>query len=430
MTRRSSSWGAALALSVLLCLGPTGCRGDSPATDSSLSPNTTAATTASTGSADSSPLSTVAARASGEATLSKAVSWLEAAPTRVDFGPYSVTYGGAGQVAELTTSPTATGEPMTAGTWWWSGDSDYYIDEGDGAVRHVTPEMAMRMRQTAYPQAESGVQCIALVRLLLDPHRLLKLSTVTDASALPDGGWTLVAEARVPDLVGLDLSADDLARYFGMVSAVQSTLVVAGDGAIRSMSTQEVGLEVGVVGYSFTRVDTEPALPSLWSDLDQVTLQAALDEGWRAAVADAAKDVDFTIYSLGDSYEDWVIQTVHVEVGLDVMLHYGTPRETGSGGTTAGAGRPRAEDGFILFEYSASNVPESEKPFVADKTLVAKSGEGDAAYSVYTTAKGLPGRAILVKKGGTYISITRTGKGGADVTELLLAVATALRSVD
>ena len=353
---------------------------------------------------------------------------MEAEPTQVSFGPYSVTYGPSAKVAELTVSPNPEGEPVFSGTWWWSGDTDYYFQEGEGSAKHVTPEMAMRMGKATYPGADLGVGYLVMMRFLFDPHRLLTLSKVTNSSEQPDGSWKIDAQVSVRDLVAPDLSDAELAHYLGPVSAVRTTLEVGQDGTIRSMSTQEEGLEdAGVSSLVFTRTSKAPTLPTEWDDLDQVTLSAARDEGWRANVADAAAYVDFPVYSLGDSYEGRVVRLVHVEVGLDMLVEYAEPQSTASTVT-----RPRtAPDGYLLFEYSASNVPESEKRFVANKTLIKTAGQGDGAYTVYKTAKGLPGRSILVKKGETYISIDRIAeKATGDATEELLATAAALRRAE
>ena len=85
--------------------------------------------------------------------------------------------------------------------------------------------------------------------------------------------------------------------------------------------------------------------------------------------------------------------------------------------------------GYVLFEYSVSDVPASERPFVAKKTLIESAGEGEQDYSVYKTAKGAPGHSILVRRGGTYISVDSFGASG-DITDKLLAVAAALQRAE
>ena len=411
MMRRSASWTLTLVLLlVLLCAGLIGCKREPSATSSSLASSTS---------------TTIAL--SGQDVLSRAVAWMEAEPTQVSFGPYSVTYGPSAKVAELTVSTSPEGEPVFSGTWWWSGDTDYYWQEGEGSTKHVTPEMAMSMTKATYPGADLGVGYLVMVRFLFDPHRLLTLSKVTNSSEQPDGSWKIDAQVSVRDLVALDLSDAELARYLGPVSAVRTMLEVEQDGTIRSMSTQEEGLDAGASTLVFARTSKAPTLPTEWDDLDQVTLQGARDEGWRGKVADAAPYVDFPVYFLGDSYQGRVVRLVHIDVGLDMLVEYAEPQSTGS--TVA---RPRtAPDGYLLFEYSASNIPESEKRFVANKTLIKTAGQGDGAYTVYKTAKGLPGRSILVKKGETYISIDRIAeKATGDATEELLAAAAALRRAE
>ena len=190
-------------------------------------------------------------------------------------------------------------------------------------------------------------------------------------------------------------------------------------------------VNAGVSSLVFARTNKVPALPTTWDDLDQVTLQTARDEGWRGNVADAAPYVDFPVYFLGDSYEGRVVRLIHVEAGVDVRVEYDEPQDPASTASTARRPGMEAPDGYLLFEYSAADVPESEKRFVANKTLIKTAGQGDEAYKVYKTAKGLPGRSILVKKGETYISIDRIAEMATeDATKELLAAAAALRRAE
>ncbi len=371
---------------------------------------------------------------SGQELLDRAVAWIEAAPTEVTFGPYpyTVIYSRGAAIGRLTLPASVQGEPIVP--WpncWWAADTDYYFGDKEGPTKHVTPAMAMSMRTAPYSGGgtNSGISSLVIIRCFADPHRLLAKSEATSAAEETDGTWKIAATTTARALVDLDLPVDELARYIGPDFALDTTLEVGKDGSIRSMSMKPDHSETDVWTYVWTRIDEEPALPQAWVDLDDYTLQKELESGWRASPSDAAQDVDFPVYWLGDSYGDVPLRWVHVEVGRYVLLEYGTGRNPA---TAASAGQTTStvtDEGYILFEYSESQVPESEKQFVADKTLLATVGEGSDTYSVYTTAKGKPGRSVLVKKGETYISIDLTGGGTGDATNALLAAAAALQRV-
>jgi hypothetical protein len=379
-----------------------------------------------------SPTSTSIAT-SGQKVLARAVVWIEAAPTKVTFGPYAVIYGRAAKVAELTVATHTEGEPMFSGTWWWSADTDYYFQEAEGPPEHVTPEMAISMRQAAYPDGEIGVMYLVMLRFALDPHRLLALSQVTAAAEDQDGTWRIEAEATTSDLVGANLSDAELGRYSPPIPLLRTTLEIGRDGNIHSMSMVDPTTP-GWAGwtYAWSRVSEGPTLPASWVDMDKATLQDARDSGWRASPADAAKDASFPVYWLGESYEGLPLRGVRVNrlnKDLYVLLEYNVIRSAPDASGKATSTSLPAE-GYVLFQYSESNVPGSEKRFVENKTLIKTAGQGEDAYSVYKTAKGAPGRSILVKRGETYISIDRTGGGTGDVTEGLLGAAAALRRAE
>jgi len=201
-------------------------------------------------------------------------------------------------------------------------------------------------------------------------------------------------------------------------------------GLVLLLSASQPTAEAG--SYVFARTDKEPRLPDTWVDMDSSLLQSALDMGWRENPADAAKDVDFTVYFLGDSYQGLPLGRVYLfqNDGVQVLFGYyrveSAPLD-GSGKVTTTNPSP---EGYKLLEFSESDVPRGEQDFVANKTLVKTGGRGDEAYSVYKTAKGEPGRSILVEKGGTYIHMERMGSGTADATEELLAAAAALQTVE
>ena len=61
--------------------------------------------------------------------------------------------------------------------------------------------------------------------------------------------------------------------------------------------------------------------------------------------------------------------------------------------------------------------------------LIKSVGEGDQAFCLYETAKGAPGRSIVVRRGDTYISVDSSG-ATRDITDKLLAVAPALQRTE
>jgi len=364
--------------------------------------------------------------------LGRALAWIEASPTKVTLGAYTLIYGKSAKVAELRITGKVSGEPVIWGTWWWSDGTDYYFDDSQGAPKRLTPEMAMRMSKAIYPGAEMGPFYLVVLRVGADPYRLLAHSKVTSAAQQQDGAWKLELEASVRDLVSLDIPDAELTQMVGPSPVIRTALEVGNDGTIRSMSVTRGQPTAEAGSYVFERTDAEPTLPDTWVDMDTSLLQSALDFGWRESPADAAKDVDFTVYSLGDSYQGLPRGRVNLfqNDGVQVLFGYYRVESApvdGSGKVTTTNPSP---EGYKLLEFSESDVPRGEQDFVADKTLIKTGGQGDDAYSAYKTAKGKPGRSILVEKGGTYIFIERMGSGTADATEELLAAAAALRIVE
>jgi hypothetical protein len=365
------------------------------------------------------------------------LSWIKQGNTQVKFGDYTVTYGDQATVGQLTYAPSSnTGEPLIDQPCWWRDDSDYYTKDPDGATVHVSVAMATAMGGQRYPQASTGAQYVGVIRLIGDPYRLLRLAKVQGA-AVPeaDSTWSLTGATTVGEVFGADLprsqtgfNGDELA------SALTVTLTVKADGTPVSITVTTNEIE-GVGHYTWSKVSTPPALPTAWVELDTKTLAAAEQEGWRNTPQDAAKDVDFTVYSWDDSYQGAALQTIHVEPGSSVLLDYPAARvQSSAPGTSTIGVRPR---GWVLFEYSAHHIPPDQKGAVANKRLLKSVGRGVDAYSLYTFGASPLGSTILVRRGDTYISIQATGTGlratdaaSAELTQELYAAATALRLVD
>jgi hypothetical protein len=414
--------GIAAVLAVLLVVGAS-CAG--PSAEGS------AASTPTSGSS----ATTISSGPTAQELLDRAVAWIEAAPTQVIFGPDTVTYAPGAAVAALTRDPKDTGEFLVP--WpnaWWSDGTDYYFQDSTGPPSHLTPEMAQAMSGEGYSEALTGVMALVTLRAFADPHRLLALSKATQATKNADGTWTLSAEVSELDLVALagvlaGLSSEVASRYVDSSLILRSTLELGQEGDIRSM-TVAFGDDADTLSYSWSRAEGMPELPGVWVELDDAMLQRALESGWRATVAKAAADLDFPAYSLGDSYLGVALRSIHVEEGSSLLLEYGLGT-TGAAATTTSS-QPRtatASGGFVLFEYSATNVPESEKGFVASKTLLENLEHDGRVFTVYTTAKGQPGRSILVRVGDTYVSLDRSGGGSGNATEELLEAVMGLQAV-
>ena len=355
--------------------------------------------------------------------LARALTWIEAEPSQVVFGPYTVHYDRGAVSARLMMGDEAEGEPIVPWDCWWSARGNYYYLTEDGSFYRVTAPMAESMREAGYPGAEEGLLAVVTMNLFADPHRLPQRAEVVSPPQAGDGGlWTIEAAVEGTDLVDLALPAEDLARYTEGVR-YDLELRVRPDGAIESVAGR-AGITETHTTYQWRRVAHGPDMPGDWVDLDQATLEKALREGWRASPADAAADVGFPVFWLGESYQGLIPRSTHVEGDRTVLIEYASEVTTqAADGSTTTTLSPA---GYILFQYSEDDVPESEKPFVAEKTLIGEFGDGADRYSVYRTAKGQPGRSILVKRGETYISIDATRSGG-DVTERLLTAAAALR---
>ncbi len=379
--------------------------------------------------------------------LEKALTWIEAAPTKVTFGPYTIAYGAQAKVAEVTVDPHPSGEPLLSGPVWWSSDTDYYIQDGTGGPpQHVTPSMAQEMSTQTYPGASSGASLLAILRMVFDPHRLLQKSLVTKAAKEADGTWDLEATITARDLIGLDIPDQILLAGTGISPSkvLRTTLKLGADGGIHAMSTLFSDSASDATNYVWARSSTEPSLPSASVEMDQTLRQSAFLGGWRASLADAAKDIGFPVYSLGETYLGLSLRLIHVELTykptIALLLEYdpgqkaaplGTATTVAAGETTTSgaSGESLAPGGFVLFEYPDSNVPDGEKSFVAKKILLKTVSHGGETYSIYTTPKGKPGRSILVKAGTTYVSIERSGGGTGDATDELVAAAEALQRV-
>jgi hypothetical protein len=284
--------------------------------------------------------------------------------------------------------------------------------------------MAEDMLTATYPEAEAGVLAVATINMFADPHRLLSEAQPVGEPQPGEGGASSIrVNVSGEDLIGLSLPADLLARYTAGVR-YDLEASVAPDGAIIGMTAAWAGATEEPLTYEWTRTTDEPVLPGTWVDLDQATLEKALREGWRASPADAAADVDFPVFWLGESYEGLSPRLTHADRDGWVLIEYGGVLAQGTaGGSTTTTLSPA---GYILFQYSADDVPESEKSFVAEKTLIGEYGAAAESYAVYRTPMGQPGRSVLVKMGETYVSISAT-QGGGDVTEQLLRAAAALR---
>ena len=355
--------------------------------------------------------------------LAQALTWIEAEPSQVVFGPYTVHYDRGAASARLMMGDEAHGEPIVPWPCWWSAKGSYYYLTEDGSFYRVTAPMAESMRKAGYPGAEEGLLAVVTMNLFADPHRLLQRARAVSPPQAGEGGlWTIEVAVEGTDLVDLALAAEDLARYTEGVR-YDLKLRVATRWGDRKHDCWVGGNHRGAHDLRVAPSRDGPDMPGDWVDLDQATLEKALREGWRASPADAAADVGFPVFWLGESYEGLTPRSTHL-TGRAVLIEYASVVTTQAAGESTTTTLSPA--GYILFQYSEDDVPESEKPFVAEKTIVGEFGDGTDRYSVYRTAKGQPGRSILVKRGETYISITAT-RAGADVTEQLLAAAAALQ---
>jgi hypothetical protein len=377
-------------------------------------------------------MTTDASSAEGAALLAKCLAWIQEGNTRVKFGDYTITYGEQARIGQLDyVYAPGGGEPIIGQPCWWAGDTDYFFQDQEGPPIHVSTKMAMAMNSKTYPGASLGVPEIGLIRTIGDPYRLLRLAKVHGpAKALPNSDWSLVAETTFAELVGTDLPPDQAQRIMGDLNGkVSIALEVKPDGTPVSM-TWSLGAQSVGGRYSWSKSATPPSLPRAWVDMDKDSQTTAEQEGWRATPADAAKAVDFPVYSLGGSYRGAVLHTIHVEEHLDVLFIYTGPRgQAGSGASTTNTNTPPAH-GWSLFEYSESKIPRGDENLVANKHLIKTVGTGDDAYSIYTIGVLPVSKSILIKRGSTYISIEATGNVTGDITEELYAAATALQRVE
>ena len=448
-----------LAVAVVSCSQGPRTQGPVSAADSSTSAPSTEMSSASS-SASSRASSTVPAGQTAELLWSQALEWIRQGPTRATAAdsPVAIAYGDQANVLRIVVSADAR-EPMLPNAWRVGKDDFYWqTDDVTGqenlqqgqttptVVLHVTPTMAVETDEATDfhgPEGADGVTVIQMIRLLGDPYRLLFICEPSgEPERLADSNWLLTAQTTTVDVLGADLqTARDYNRVLGTTADtdIKVTLEVTPQGV--PVKTAVTLGDNPLAAYDWSRVEEAPTLPGSSVEFDVWARQRAEQGGYRT-IAEAAKESKFPLYWLGDSYQGTVLRLVHMETEA-ALLEYdlvrtattGSAPTTTSAPTTSSLTPTRSTDGtvsprgYILFEYSASDVPESEKPFAAKKTLIESTGEGDQAYSVYKTAKGAPGHSVLVRRGDTYISVDGVGASG-DITDKLLAVAAALQRAE
>ena len=349
----------------------------------------------------------------------RCLAWIRDGNTEVKFGPYTVTYGDGAKVGELDLQYPVEGEPLIGAPCWWVNDTDYFYQDVEGPPVHVSTAMALAMTTEAYPQAQGGVQLIGLIRFEADPYLLLRLARVQgSATRLPDSNWSLVGETTMNNLLGQDLPTEQVARYFGTLQGkVSVSLEIKSDGTPVSMKWTVGGTAIGA-GYTWSKTSNTPSLPHAWVDSDKDARASAEQSGWRT-ISEAAQESKFTIYWLGDPYEGLSLVNLHWDATM-VLLMYERSASASSTSSTANADR----HGYVLSETSVSAPPTAGSP-LKGFTFYKSFGEGEDAYRVYTSAKTV-GKKIVVQRGDTIVSITRSQTTAKDNTDLL-AVAAALK---
>lgn len=223
---------------------------------------------------------------SAEDPLARALTWIEAEPSQVVFGPYTVHYDRGAVSARLMMGAEADGEPIVPWPCWWSAKGNYYYLTEDGSFYRVTAPMAESMREAGYPGAEEGVLAVVTMNLFADPHRLLQRAEAVSPPQAGDAGlWTIEAAVEGADLVDLALPAEDLAGYTEG-ARYDLELRVRSDGAIESMTAGWAGTGETHTTYEWRRVAHGPDMPGDWVDLDQATLAEALDHRTRLSAAE------------------------------------------------------------------------------------------------------------------------------------------------
>ncbi len=376
---------------------------------------------------------------------SQALSWIRSAPTQAveDNGNLTITYGDQATILQLISSPDMN-DPLPQS--WAVANEDFYwqadVVDGNGnsevgqtvstIVVHATPAMAVETDNATYFHDNPGIIAVGMISALrmCDPYHILNSCEPEGApQKLATSNWLLKARAFASDVVGTDIKeAIDFERALGNLAdaKLDVTLEVTPQGVPVATTITPASSELSagdeLITFYWSRATAAPEIPAVAMEFD--AWAKGYDQQQRGTIEEVVKQSTFTVYWLGESYQGIALSSAQPFDGTAMLLYWPPTARQNTASTVA-----NADIGYTLFEYSVSNPPDSEKPFVASKTLYRSFGQGDNAYSVYTTAKDAPGHSILVRRGDTYISVSSSGASG-DIFNQLLAVAAALQRAE
>ena len=351
---------------------------------------------------------TTEAKPSAAQLWEKCLAWIRDGNTQVTFDQYTVLYGEQGRVGQLDLPFPVSGEPLISTPCWWADDTDYFQQELTGPPTHVTVAMATQMSAVKVPtmdqvEADAGYEAIAIIRYLADPYRLLRVSHPVESPVLlPDSTWSLQGETTVNELLGNDLPARTLTELSSLGSDIQVTLELKADGTIVSMKWSTGSTDISG-GYAWSKTPDPPSLPHAWVEME-ASVKSTTEQ-----VSAVAKQAGFDVYWLGEKYQEAPVFAVSIQDKQVVITYMST------------SGAPRG--GHVLFESSVSEPPQGQSPLNSFKFLES-FGSGEDEYAVYVSATEV-GKQIVVRKGGTLISVLAERSQAKDNAELL-AIAAAL----
>ena len=365
------------------------------------------------------------------------IAWIRSGPVEATFtlrkDEYSTVYGDRARLAHVDQPnpvfmPVLGGGPMIRSSLWWANDTDYYRAQEKGPPLHVTPKMAAAMLKPSFlfPFGQSeGALIITLVRVMVDPYRILALSRPQGApEKQPNGDWNLRGDTTESDLGG-----EDLVRGGGWQpdALVHTTLEVTPAGIPVTMTVTVAGV-TGQTTYRWSEAKAGPKMPVDSVDLDRM-LAAQMEEGGARTPSQAAKESPFPLLWLGATYAPLSIQEVARETDGSYTLGYFKP--LGGGTTTTSNPAAAIFDGYDLHEYGTAQSPETIERLLGGMSLAESGGNGSTAYTIYAAGDLKQNYGVILRE-KTAVQVQRIQDNGrfAPSENELVSMAAALTKLE